>query len=325
VLGPAKEFNSESFYDNFLGISSHELFHYWNIIRIRPEEMYPYNFDEENYFTTGYVAEGVTTYYGDLFLIRSGVKNLKWYLNELNLLFKRHFENYGRFNSSVADSSWDLWLDGYESGIPHRKVSIYVKGALIALMLDLKIILASNGQKRLDDVMRKLWSDFYKKDKGFSPEDYLKTAEKVFGQDLSGYSNQFITGCKPIEKELGHLLKQFGFELEFKRNESPVTAYFGLKTNDGIVTGLAPESPAEEVFRIGDQIISFDHKKFEEIEGEEFYLGKAEYIFLIFRSNVQKEIRMKVREQKFYSRFIIKEKERASEKENFMKKKWLNM
>ena len=68
--------------------------------------MFPYDFEKENYFTTGYVAEGVTTYYGDLFLIRSGVKDLKWYMEELNILFKRHFENYGRFKSSVAESSW---------------------------------------------------------------------------------------------------------------------------------------------------------------------------------------------------------------------------
>jgi predicted metalloprotease with PDZ domain len=326
VLGPAKEFNSETFYNNFLGISSHELFHYWNIIRIRPEEMYPYDFEKENYFTTGYVAEGITTYYGDLFLIRSGVKALKWYMEELNMLFKRHFENYGRFNSSVAESSWDLWLDGYEAGIPNRKVSIYVKGALIALILDLRIILATKGEKSLDDVMRKLWMDFYKKDKGYSPEDYIKTAEEIIGNDLKAYTELYIEGCEPLEKELQNLLSQFGFKMEMKSNESLLAHHFGFKTIEGKVTAIAPDSPAEKALRIGDEMISIDNLKFEEIEEERFQLKNTqEYRFQFFRNNTQKEVNINLNNQKFYSRYIIKENESITEKERLMKKKWLNV
>lgn len=325
VLGPAKEFNSTTFYNNFLGISSHELFHYWNIIRIRPKEMYPYNFEKENYFTTGYVAEGVTTYYGDLFLVRSGVKDLKWYIEEINILFKRHFENYGRFNTSVAESSWDLWLDGYEAGIPGRKVSIYVKGALIALILDLKIILESKGEKCLDDVMRKLWADFYKKDKGYSAEDYLKTAEKVIGYDLSDYSNKFITGCEPVENELKTLLIQFGFEMELKANENSITHYFGLKINEGIVVGIAPESPAEKVLRIGDKLISIDDHSFEEVEDSiQIEEGKS-YNLKLFRNNNLREVTIKTEKGGFYSRYILKESQNSSDPVKLMRNKWLNV
>ncbi|WP_296623347.1 M61 family peptidase [Marivirga sp.] len=325
VLGPANEFNTEAFYNNFLGISSHELFHYWNIIRIRPEEMYRYNFEKENYFTTGYVAEGVTTYYGDLFLIRSGVKDLKWYMEELNILFKRHFENYGRFNSSVAESSWDLWLDGYEAGIPHRKVSIYVKGALIALILDLKIILESNGEKCLDDVMRKLWTDFYKKDKGYSPEDYLKTAEEIIGQDLTDYSNKFIKGCEPLENELEKLLSKVGFDMELKPNENPFTNHFGLKTNEGVVVGIAPDSPAERALRIGDKIISFENQNFEQIDDSIQIEKNLKYSFQFFRNNKLKEATMKTKDEGFYSRYVIKENSERSDIDKMMQKKWLNV
>lgn len=325
VLGPAKEFNTETFYNNFLGISSHELFHYWNIIRIRPEEMYPYNFDKENFFTTGYVAEGVTTYYGDLFLIRSGVKDLNWYIEELDILFKRHFENYGRFNTSVAESSWDLWLDGYEAGIPHRKVSIYVKGALIALILDLKIILESNGEKSLDDVMRKLWNDFHKNDKGYSPEDYLKTAEEVIGYDLTDYSNKFITGCEPLENELKKLLSKFGFEMELTSSENPFANYFGLKVNEGTVVGLAPDSPAEKVLRIGDKIVSYENQNLEKIEDAIKIKEKAEYSFQIFRNNTLRDIKVIPTADQFYNRYEIKEKEETTDNELMMRKKWLNV
>ncbi|MGM0581912.1 MAG: M61 family metallopeptidase [Bacteroidota bacterium] len=325
VLGPAKDFNTESFYNNFLGISSHELFHYWNIIRIRPEEMYPYDFEKENYFTTGYVAEGVTTYYGDLFLVRSGVKDLDWYMDEINMLFKRHFENYGRFNTSVAESSWDLWLDGYEAGIPHRKVSIYVKGALIALILDLKIILETKGKKCLDDVMRKLWTDFYKKDKGYSPEDYLKTAEKVIGQDLTEYSNKFITGCEPVENELNGLLNKFGFEMELKPNENPFSHYFGLKINEGTVVGIAPASPAEKAFRIGDKLISIDKQKLEKMEDAFQIEEDTSYNFQFFRNNNLREVTIKTEKGGYYTRYILKENLDRTDAEKLMRNKWLNV
>jgi len=325
VLGPAKEFNTDSFYDNFLGISSHELFHYWNIIRIRPEEMHPYDFEKENYFSTGYVAEGVTTYYGDLFLIRSGVKDLEWYMNELNTLFKRHFENYGRFNTSVAESSWDLWLDGYEAGIPDRKVSIYVKGALIALILDLKIILETNGQKSLDNVMHTLWSDFYKNNKGYSPEDYLSAAEAVIGHNLTEYSKQFITGCHPIEEELSLLLGQFGFELHLKSNEDPFAKHFGLKINEGTVVGLALDSPAEKQFRIGDKLISINDQKFEEIQDVIQFEEDRSYTFQLFRNNNLIETIIKTENGGFYNRYTLKGKDDVKESEKLMRKKWLNL
>jgi predicted metalloprotease with PDZ domain len=131
VLGPDDE--GEGLYADLLGVSSHELFHAWNIIRIRPKEMLPYDFTKENYFRTCFVAEGCTTYYGDLFLKRAGVFNDETYIKELQVYMKRHFENSAHATQSLTDSSFDLWLDGYEKGIPNRKVSVYHKGALVGI------------------------------------------------------------------------------------------------------------------------------------------------------------------------------------------------
>jgi predicted metalloprotease with PDZ domain len=88
VLGPTESI-PEKGYEDLIGISSHELFHAWNIIKIRPVEMFPYDFSKENYFTTGFVAEGFTTYYGDLFLVRSGVISIEEYFSELNTTFQK--------------------------------------------------------------------------------------------------------------------------------------------------------------------------------------------------------------------------------------------
>src|SRR6185369_4870034 len=114
----------------------------------------PYDYTQENYSRLGYVAEGVTTYYGDLFLARSGVFNLDEYFEELNQRINKHLNNYGRFNMSVAQASFDTWLDGYVPGIPHRKTSIYDEGCLIALMTDLLIRRHTKNKKSLDDVMQ---------------------------------------------------------------------------------------------------------------------------------------------------------------------------
>jgi len=135
ALGPGLRIRQDR-YTDFLGVSSHELFHAWNILKIRPQSLLPYDFSQPHYFKEGYVAEGITTYYGDLFLVRSGVFDQQQYFKELDRLFKRHFENFGRDHSSLVESSWDLWLDGYGGGAPDRKVSIYTKGALVALLLD---------------------------------------------------------------------------------------------------------------------------------------------------------------------------------------------
>ena len=128
TIGPSEALAERERYVDFLGVSCHELFHTWNVIRIRPKEMIPYDFQQPNLHTTGFITEGITTYYGDLILARSGVYSFNEYLKELNKLLERHFSNEGRKNYSVAESSYDLWLDGYEKGIPGRKVSIYNEG-----------------------------------------------------------------------------------------------------------------------------------------------------------------------------------------------------
>ena len=160
VLGPNDEANKNSYYEKLMGVASHELFHTWNVTRIRPKEMSPYNFDSETMTNTGFVTEGFTTYYGDMFLIQSGVYNQDEYFKEVNTLLSRHFENYGRHESSLIQSSQNLWVDGYKNLFPSKKVSIYVKGALCSLILDLTIRKNTNGQSALIDVIKTLYEKY---------------------------------------------------------------------------------------------------------------------------------------------------------------------
>ncbi|GAB4034563.1 M61 family metallopeptidase [Spirosoma gilvum] len=214
VLGPNDE--GEGLYQDLLGVSSHELFHAWNIIRIRPVELLPYDFTKENYFSTCFVAEGVTTYYGDLMLRQSGVFSDEAYLKELQVLFKRHFEANGRAFQSLTESSWDLWLDGYEKGVPDRKVSVYHKGSIAALILDLHIRQLTDHTRSLDDVMRLMWQQFGKPFVGYTLDDYRRATERVAGESLDWYYNLCIFGNQPLETTLNSYLAWVGLQIVYE-------------------------------------------------------------------------------------------------------------
>ncbi|SKC15108.1 M61 family metallopeptidase [Dyadobacter psychrophilus] len=211
VLGPDDE--GEGLYSDLLGVSSHELFHAWNIIRIRPAELLPYDFTKENYFRTCFVAEGCTTYYGDLFLKRADVFTEENYIKELQVYMKRHFESSSHATQSLADSSFDLWLDGYEKGIPNRKVSVYHKGALVALILDLYLRKKTNHTQSLDTVMQLLWARFGKPFVGYSLQDYIDIVEEVAGESLEWYWNDCIFTSTPLEARLNEALAFVGLQM----------------------------------------------------------------------------------------------------------------
>ncbi|MFN5293727.1 MAG: M61 family peptidase, partial [Flavobacteriia bacterium] len=124
ALGPSCDIFG-SLYTELLGVCSHELYHAWNIKALRPTEMLPYDFKRENYAQTGFIYEGITTYMGDLYLLKSGVFSTEQFLKELSKQVQKHLDNPGRFSMSVAAASFDTWLDGYVPGAPGRKVSIY--------------------------------------------------------------------------------------------------------------------------------------------------------------------------------------------------------
>lgn len=261
ALGPGYDiFNPNGRYADLLAVSSHELYHTWNIKAIRPQEMLPYDFSKENYSRLGYVAEGVTTYMGDLMLVRSGGFSQEQFLKELSNFAQKHFDNFGRENLSVAESSFDTWLDGYSKGVPNRKVSIYNEGALNAIMCDLLIRKHSKNKHSLDSVMRSLYEDYAQQGIGYTEEIYRSLIEKYAGQSFKKHFDDFINGTAPIERTLKQCLKIAGLELV----NAPAAAYrehaLGLKAEWGqmryLVTDIHPGSPAEKAGLVaGDELL----------------------------------------------------------------------
>lgn len=261
ALGPAEFASTKAGWEELLGISCHELYHTWNIKSIRPKEMMPYDFAVENYSRLGYVAEGVTTYYGDLYLFRSGVFNQTQYFALLADQIKRHLHNTGRFNMSVADSSFDTWLDGYSAGIPDRKVSIYTEGCLIAFITDVAILHATEGKKSLDDVMTDMYHRFGKKGKGYTAADYQSAVEKIAGISLSDIFDALVNGTDDYLPFLNKSLEVLGLKLNFSYTHSPEHAWgFQVSPTDStLVQHVWPGSPADKAgLSRGDKLISVD-------------------------------------------------------------------
>ncbi len=209
VLGP----NTEDLTSDILGVSSHELFHAWNICTIRPKELLPYNFQEERYFNTGYIIEGITTYLGDLFLMHSSVISIEKYLVEINYHIINHCgqgENYGQ---SLADSSMDLWIDGYGKGAPSKKVSIYTKGMLVALILDLKIRLKTMHKSSLYNVMDAMNKNYGLLKKGYTSANFQQIAQDFYNEDLTVFFEDYIFGTKHLLPILKTTLLEFGIEV----------------------------------------------------------------------------------------------------------------
>ncbi len=228
-LGPGAELMSKKLYASFLGVSSHELYHTWNIKQIRPSELLPYDYSKENYSRMGYLYEGVTTYLGDLYLIRSKVFSISEFYKTQEENLNRHFHNSGRFNMSVAESSFDTWLDGYQMGVPNRKVSIYNEGALCAFMLDIVILNQSHGRYSLRDVMDRLYVDYALAGKGISEEDYIKELVNMGGRKAHDIVSNYIYGTKDYLPGLETAFSFLGLRMDIQENTNFFASKLGLK------------------------------------------------------------------------------------------------
>ncbi len=327
VLGQGYNINTGTTYESLLGVSSHELFHTWNIKYIRPVEMLPYDFTKENYARTGYVYEGFTTYYGDVMLLTSGVFTTEHYFETLEERLVKHFHNDGRFNLSVADSSWDTWLDGYVPGAPYRKTSIYDEGNLIAFMLDVLIMKHSNNTKSLRDVCRLLYNEFGKKHKGYSENDIITICETFAGKSLQDFFANYVYGNANFETPLNECFAYLDIEMQKLPSQHVCETVYGFKTidfaNNRKVSLIAPHSPSWDAeLSIGDEILAVNGYTLKNDFNDWMTYFKDETIELTISSNQQlKTIKVLNFEKKLSYFDTFKLKQKGTTDSNF--NKWI--
>ncbi len=194
---------NESKYIDFLGLCSHEYFHCWNVKRIKPAVFIPYPLDREVYTELLWAFEGITSYYDDLFLVRSGMISEGRYLQMLGETVTRVHRGSGRLKQSVAESSFDAWTRFYkqDENAPNAIVSYYAKGALVAFCLDMLIRQHSSGRYSLDDLMRKLWAAWQDTAKGVTQADFEQLAADLCGEPCDDFFAQAVFGCEELDLE----------------------------------------------------------------------------------------------------------------------------
>lgn len=194
-------------YLTLLGLASHEYFHSWNVKRIKPAAFVPYDLAREGYTRLLWAFEGITSYYDDLALVRSGLIAPARYLELLGRTMTTVLRGPGRLRQSIAESSFDAWIKYYrqDENTPNAVVSYYAKGSLVALALDL---LLRRAGRSLDDVMRALWKRHGLTEIGVPEDGVERVASEIAGRDLADFFARYVHGTE--DPPLAEWLADFG-------------------------------------------------------------------------------------------------------------------
>ncbi|MCS7080065.1 MAG: PDZ domain-containing protein [Chloracidobacterium sp.] len=231
----------------FYSITAHEFFHAWNVKRIRPQVLGPFDYSREVYTRNLWVAEGVTSYYDDLLCRRAGVISEEDYLRTLATTIATQQRMPGRLVTPVTAASFDAWLTPDDGNV---RVDFYTKGALVALLLDLDIRRRTDGAKSLDDVMRWLYATYAERGVGY-PENGMQLAvEAVTGASYADFFARYVDGT--AELPYGEYLAAVGLELVEARSPKQPKVSLGVElTGDDKQTVIANVFPDEAGFRAG--------------------------------------------------------------------------
>ena len=264
VLGASRNaYNTEAGLLRFLALVSHEYFHLWNVKRLRPIALGPFNYDAENYTTNLWIAEGFTAYYQDIFTKRAGLQSPEKYLSGLASGISALENEPGNKVQSASESSFDAWIKQYRPNENSRNstVSYYSKGSVIALIMDLEIIHSTKGKAGLDEVMKAMYDEYYVKQKrGYTDQEFKAAAEKIAGHSLNDIYNNYVYGLKTID--YNKYLNYAGYSI---RNDAEklMEPYLGISTalREGrmLITQVARGSGAWEAgLNVNDEIVSVD-------------------------------------------------------------------
>ena len=245
-------------YANLLGLISHEYFHTWNVKRLRPAEFAAYDYTRENYTELLWFFEGFTSYYDDLFLVRSGLIDEGRYLKLLAKTANAVAGAPGRRAQSVAQASFDAWVKYYRSdeNTPNATISYYAKGSLVALALDLT--LRSEGQGSLDDVMRLLWVQ--SRGGPIAEADIAAALEAVGKRSYAQEMAAWVHGTADLP--LQALLQAVAVQCHVQ--EATLAQRLGLRVSESALTGVKVshvlrDGVAEQAgLSAGDELLAVD-------------------------------------------------------------------
>jgi predicted metalloprotease with PDZ domain len=249
----------------WLELASHEFFHVWNIKRLRPVELGPFNYDDEVFTRSLWIAEGMTDYYAELLVHRAGLSSQTEYVDALSNKIEELQTTPGRLVQPVDLASFDAWIKFYrpDENTLNASVSYYTKGAVIAFLLDARIRRASGGAKSLDDVLRAAYQKF-SGGRGYTPDEFRAVAEQASGLNLRSFWADAVEGT--AELDYTQALDTLGLRFRAPASPSPdrpARAWLGMSTRSDagrlVVTQVRRETPAYAAgLNVDDEIIAID-------------------------------------------------------------------
>ncbi len=272
-------------YRQLLGLFSHEFFHAWNVKRMRPNGLGPFNYIQETFTKSLWIAEGVTSYYDDLILRRAGIVSVGEYFDLFSTNANLMLSLPGWKWESAEEASFDTWIKFYrpDENTPNVSSSYYVQGAVIGWMIDMEIRRNSNGQRTFDDVMKKVYRDTYKREnRGYTDEEFERVCNEVAGTNLSEeIFERRVRGRERVDFD--KYLSYAGLKLgpknkqESKKEDERQPGFLGvkLKTDFGktLISSRLFDTPAEASgLEVGDEIIGVDGLRLDQ-QGLSFYIA----------------------------------------------------
>lgn len=324
-------YSSESSYNGFLSLVAHEYFHLWNVKRLRPVPLGPFDYNAENYTSLLWIAEGFTAYYDDLIVRRCGFTGESEYLKTLagNISYSDNIR--GRAYQTLAESSFDAWIKFYKpsENSNNSTVSYYTRGAALAALLDLSIRRNTAGKKSLDDVFREMYQLYYKKlNRAYEEQEFVEMVNRVTGMNYSEFFRNFVRGKEKFDFRAE--LTAFGLELR-DLNEGAGIPWLGINTNMSggklSVSSIDRGSPAWNAgINVNDELIAVDQYRLGD-DLNRFLNGKApgdKISMLISRNGYVQRYELQLAPGPFVKYAIERAKE-VREEQKAMLKSWLKI
>jgi predicted metalloprotease with PDZ domain len=314
---------------DLVGLISHEFLHTWNVKRLRPKGMDPYDWTAENYYRELWIAEGGTSYLHNLLLMRSGFSSARKYLDGIAYAVQSDRRRPGNTVQSLSECSFDAWVK-FSRGTQqayNAETNLYEKGAHVCLLLDLEIRHRSNNKFSFDDLMRTLYKKFPLGSSGYTVDDVQKVGEELTGNSLQEFFDSYVHGTKPLDWE--HTLGYAGIILmPLDTLPKPwlgiVTADEGGKT---VVKQVIAGSPGYDAgLNVDDEVLALDGYRVNtnDLERRVERLQAGDKVtFTLFREATLREFTIVLKNRKT-TLYVISKVQAPSPLQKAIYESWLN-
>lgn len=319
-------YETDKGYKGILNLLAHEYFHLWNVKRIRPIALGPFDYENENYTHNLWFSEGITSYYADLISQRAGFISTSEYLTGLADEISAVENQPGNKVESAAESSWDAWIKYYRpnENSKNATISYYDKGSVLGGVLNLWIIQQTAGKKSLDDVFKYLYFNYYKKlQRGFTDAELEDAFTKTAGSSAKSLFQNHIYGL--VSPSYAGLFSAVGYQWKIS-NPGKVTPFLGLTVVNNRITQLFKGGPAYQLgLNVGDEILKVNNANFEGIE--KLISDKKPndtVLFTIKRDGMERSILLTIVQSPIQN-YVLNAEDNLSDEQKNLRKAWLGI